>query len=174
MNSGPIVFLGGPIQHCVAPSETFEPAFRRLLQALIEALEAHGFRVSSAHRFECFGEMDVAGQELAVCRRDFAWMNSANIFVCVLPSAPTGGSVRSDGTCVELGWASALGKPILMVLEETDNHSHLINGLGAVADVTVMSVSLVREQPCLLAATARRMWERMCRESKHEALPPLA
>ena len=77
MTSGPTVFLGGPIQHCLGPAGTFDPAFRRLLQALIGALEARGFDVLSAHRFERFGEIDVAGQELAVCRRDFALMNSA-------------------------------------------------------------------------------------------------
>lgn len=99
-----------------------------------DALEAKGCRVLSAHRFERCGEMDIEEQEARVCRRDFAWMNEADVFSCVFPSGSGGHSVRTDGTCVELGWASALGKPIILITARDDKHSHLVKGLFSIGD----------------------------------------
>lgn len=53
-----------------------------------------------------------------------------------MPGAPA-----SAGTHVELGWASALGKPIVLLLERGHEYAGLVTGLGSVTSVT--SVEMV-------------------------------
>lgn len=130
------VFVGGPIQYAVdTTSGKFDPPTRNAIEECITALTSRGIKVLSAHLHENFGEIDVSGMSLEVCTRDFAWMGRCDAFVAVLPLGASGEPIPTAGTSVELGWASAMGKPIVLVCAQTQNYSHLVIGLEAIAPV---------------------------------------
>jgi nucleoside 2-deoxyribosyltransferase len=151
------VFVGGPIQHALN-SMGFNQSLRQVIVRVIEALEADGFGVFSAHRDEEFGAVDTRGKSAWVTKRDFLWMNSCDVFVAILPSLGSS-LLRTDGTFIELGWASALRKPIVMVLCLESECSHLVSGLGAVTNVLMLDFDEVVAAPELLIRSVRRIVE---------------
>lgn len=132
------VFIGGPIQYALQHSH-FNIAVRKILEKVLSEVEAAGFQVFSAHRYERYGELDMAGMETEVCRRDYNWMRNCDIFIAVLPALDDQSvPVRTDGTCVELGWASALGKKMIIIRSPSVQYSHLVEGLGAINDALLI------------------------------------
>jgi nucleoside 2-deoxyribosyltransferase len=152
------VFLGAPIQFAVDGNGRFSPNLREIIQGLISSLERAGIRVLSAHRHERFGEVDMVGKCREVCERDYAWMRECDVFAAVLPVGANGVPLSSGGTTVELGWASAMGKPVVLVRDMIAEYSYLIDGLDVVttvASVDINSESVGRD----LCGAARRVWE---------------
>ncbi|MDX3570891.1 hypothetical protein [Streptomyces sp. ID05-47C] len=49
------------------------------------------------------------------------------------------GHPASPGTHIEIGWASALNKPIVLLLEANQDYAFLVRGLHTVADVTYLT-----------------------------------
>lgn len=135
------VFVGGPIQKAVSPDGSFHALTRSAIETAIDGLRKRGYRVLSAHEYENFGEMDVSKKFQEVCSRDFQWMKQCNVFVAVLPVDENGKVVYSTGTFVELGWASAMGKPIVIVCDPAPIYSHLVIGLDAVARVKKIDIN---------------------------------
>lgn len=153
------VFLGGPIQHALCAGDEFDPQLRRSLEAIYETL-AREYEVYSAHFAERFGDLtsDLPPQQVA--ERDFRWMQSCDAFLAVLPDGSEGRPYRTDGTFVEIGWASAMRKPILLLPARspmTSHHSHLIRGLDAIAEVHIYSVSRALEDPDGLLKQLRKI-----------------
>lgn len=60
---------------------------------------------------------------------DFDEIRSCDLFVA-FPGSPA-----SPGTHIEIGWASALKKKIVLLLENERDYAFLIQGLSVVADV---------------------------------------
>jgi len=147
------VFLGGPIQHALHGG-IFDGEMKEVLEIIIRALEEAGFTVLSAHRHEEFGKISMEGRSCEVTERDFQWMLDCDVFVAVLPSV-NGELLRTDGTCIELGWASALRKPVVMI-RDSDRVSHLMSGLRRVSLVSVLRYSLVKANPSHLVDEVTR------------------
>lgn len=113
-----------------------------------------GFEVLSAHWYESFGLMDVNGKSEMVTKRDFQWMCQCDVYIALLPPDENCKSIRSDGTCVELGWASALRKPVIIVRSLKGIYSHLILGLAAIAPIIVLDYDeVVRDAALIKDAT---------------------
>jgi nucleoside 2-deoxyribosyltransferase len=146
-----VIFLGGPFQFALT-KQGFDGKLRSLIIRLLQELEDAGFQVLSAHRFESFGLMDVEGQSEKVAERDFQWMCQCDVFVALLPLDDDCKPVRSDGTCVELGWASALRKPIVVVRSTRHVYSHLITGLVAITSASTLDYEEVIRTPGLVNA----------------------
>lgn len=140
------MFVGGPIQHALnGPSGRFEVGVRFAIEALIEAIESAGFKVMSAHEVEQYGEDDMSHLPEVVATRDFQWMREATAYVCLMPSNQHG-TIRSDGSCVELGWATALQIPVLVLRDATTDMSimsALVRGLPAVSPVSFGTYSSI-------------------------------
>ena len=135
------VFVGGPIQYAIDQRGIFHAPIRYAIELVISGLANLGCQILSAHQHEGFGEMDVSGKFQEVCARDFQWMQQCDIFVAVLPLDETGTVVHSAGTSVELGWASAIGKPIVLICDPAPVYSHLVIGLGAVSEVVKIDIN---------------------------------
>jgi nucleoside 2-deoxyribosyltransferase len=138
------VFVGGPIQWAIDRRGSFDPRIRDVLQSVITHLRSRDAVVFSAHVEERFGAVpDLKPCEVA--RRDFQWMCRSDVYLAVLPRNGDGSSVRSDGTYIEIGWASALRKPILVLMEGLRAGAHrgsqLLEGLGCVAQVAMVDLS---------------------------------
>ena len=60
--------------------------------------------------------------------------------------------VKTDGTYIELGWASALGKPIIIVAENPlpNCYSHLIIGLNTITTINIIDYKIAQRNPSII------------------------
>lgn len=122
------VFLAGPFKGGLSvESGLLEEPLKRQLMDLVDFLENRGFRVFNAHRREQWGRDLVTPEECTSI--DFEEIKESD-WVVALPGCPA-----SPGTHIELGWASALGKPITVLLEAGKEYAFLVRGLHRVTDV---------------------------------------
>lgn len=98
----------------------FDPELRKRIEALIACLREAGFSVYSAHILEEWGNSLESPPRIV--KRDFQAIREADIMVAYV-SNPT-----SYGVHIELGWASALHKEIV-ILQDAET-TPLIEGLG--------------------------------------------
>jgi nucleoside 2-deoxyribosyltransferase len=134
------IFLAAPFTQYLEPGEgRIVPALCEALRAVAELLRARGFDVFLAHEREQWGG-DVYAPERCT-PLDWAELRRADVVVA-FPR-------KSGGVHVELGWASALSKPIVIVLEPAGGDSPLVTGLGMVT-----RVELIRSPALLEAAVA--------------------
>lgn len=150
--AGRSVFIGGPFKGLIdGATGLLERRARARYSALIDAFEADGWEVLSAHRAEAWGAELIS--DGACTRRDLAWMRACSVFVA-FPGRPA-----SPGTHVELGWASALGRATLVLVEPGAQTAALVNGLPEVAPVRLVEYrdepECVREVVAMAAAALR-------------------
>ncbi|MBL1099187.1 nucleoside 2-deoxyribosyltransferase [Streptomyces coffeae] len=149
--TGVSVFVGGPIQHAIHQNGFHQP-LRHAIRDIIDAVSAAHGTVFSAHVAERFGADTKLFSPEQVSVRDFDWMRRCDVFVPVLPVDKAGELMRTDGTHVELGWASALGRPVVVVTPTplAPNASHLLRGLPSIGDVTVFDLAEAQANPAEL------------------------
>ncbi|WP_327235401.1 nucleoside 2-deoxyribosyltransferase domain-containing protein [Streptomyces sp. NBC_01317] len=126
------VFLGGPFKALVDADGTMDTEARARIEAVIDRLEKEGYQVHNAHRRESWGAKFLTPDECT--RLDYDEIAASTVFVA-FPGSPA-----SPGTHIEIGWASALGKPIVLLLEEGQDYAFLVRGLHTVADVTYLTI----------------------------------
>jgi len=133
LNDRRTAFLAGPFKGIVDPKTGMVRAFEReRFEALISHLEARGYTVYNAHRRESWGASMMTPEECT--RLDYENIRDCDLFVA-FPGDPA-----SPGTHIEIGWASALGKPLLLLLEGDHNYAFLIQGLHVVGDVSYVDM----------------------------------
>jgi nucleoside 2-deoxyribosyltransferase len=148
MPRAPRVFLAAPYSQWMNHSTgTVEPLWRTRLDTLRHALMERGAEVFNAHHNEAWG-VDWLSAE--VCTPvDFAAMRLADAVCAVI------GQPLSGGVAVELGWASALGRPTLLVVPPGAPGSPLIAGLGMVTRTRYLDEPTIwRQQELAAIATA--------------------
>lgn len=109
-----------------------QPQLRSLLLRIESALVQNGHTVFLSHQREEFGANLWEG---TVCTPfDMLEMRRADC-VIALPD-------KSYGVHIELGWATAMGKPVLLILDESQQFtSPLLQGLYCVGHTRIISVS---------------------------------
>jgi hypothetical protein len=145
------VFVGGPIQHAILEN-SFVGELQDAITTAIGTVTEHGGNIFSAHVVEKFGAETASFTPEQVSVRDFRWMKKCDVFVPVLPLMEDQTLRRTDGTHVELGWATALGRPIVMITKQpfVESASHLLKGLHRVGLVQVIDFEEFTEKPSLL------------------------
>ncbi|WDF02001.1 nucleoside 2-deoxyribosyltransferase [Shouchella hunanensis] len=129
MSQGKKMFLAGPFKSLVNSNTGIMGKHeKQKLINLISFFETRGFSVHNAHKREGWGKDFMTPEECTEI--DFKEISACDLFVA-FPGAPA-----SPGTHIEIGWASALNKPIVLLLEEEKDYAFLINGLGTIANVT--------------------------------------
>lgn len=150
------VFLGGPFMGLVdsesgrMPDRDCQP-----FTVLIEHFERQGLHVYNAHRREAWGaEVMPPDQCTALDQEE---IEKADVFVAI-PGIPP-----SPGTHIEMGWASAFGKPIVLLLEEgrDEEYGFLVRGLRAVATVEYVRCTDIAAALPEVDAAVRRAVERL-------------
>lgn len=138
------IFVGGPIQYALG-AKGFDQSLKNSIALVIEQLLFREYKVFSAHLVEKFGADTYLFTPDMVTQRDFAWMQSCDVFISILPGSKDGLPYRSDGTHVELGWASALGKPIIVLTHKhcVTQLSHLVQGLSQLTAVIITDIEEV-------------------------------
>jgi nucleoside 2-deoxyribosyltransferase len=128
-----MAFLAGPFKGIMDAETGMIRAFeRRRFEALIGHMEARGYIVDNAHRRESWGANFMAPQDCT--RLDYENIRDCDLFVA-FPGDPA-----SPGTHIEIGWASALRKPMILLLEEGHTYAFLVKGLHVVSPVSYVSM----------------------------------
>ena len=103
------VFIGGPISHLMR-KDGFDEGFIEMHKTIIKRFEQAGYQVLSAHIVEGYGKNKIDPDELIV-NRDLNWIDEADVCVFLFPSEADK-SIRTDGTYIELGYASSVCRHI--------------------------------------------------------------
>jgi nucleoside 2-deoxyribosyltransferase len=132
------VFVGGPFFQLVDPDTgLMPPAAQERITRIIAHFEDQGAKVYNAHRRESWGAEFLTAPECT--KLDFTEISQSDVFVAY-PGVPV-----SPGTHVEVGWASALGKPMVLLLERDAKHTFLVTGLETIANVEFIWFDTVDE-----------------------------
>lgn len=127
------VFVAGPFWGLVDPRTGRMPiGERNRIERLIEHFESKGCEVSNAHKREAWGE-EFLDPDIYT-KVDFDEISKADVLVA-LPGNPV-----SPGTHVEIGWASALGKPIVLLVDPEKECAGLLRGLRTITNVEFVLV----------------------------------
>lgn len=95
---------------------------------LIQYLEGKGYDVHNAHKRESWGKNFMSPEECT--KIDFDEIKSCDLFIAFL------GKAASPGTHIEIGWASAFGKPIVLLLFNSEkDYAYLVRGLYTIGNV---------------------------------------
>ncbi|GAB2537628.1 nucleoside 2-deoxyribosyltransferase [Nocardia heshunensis] len=125
------VFVAGPFYKLVDPvTGAMRAEDRERFEWLIDYFEGRGCLVYNAHRREHWGEAFLEPDDFT--RLDYEEIATADLLVAV-PGPPA-----SLGTHIELGWASALGKPILLLLERGEEYALMVYGLRHVTRTAIV------------------------------------
>jgi nucleoside 2-deoxyribosyltransferase len=144
------VLVGGPIQYAIKENGIFDDHLKSQINSVLDILKTANHLIFSAHEIEQFGKINMDGKSNLICQRDYYWMKQCEVFVCILSVSKNGSLYRSDGTCIELGWASALGKKIIILKNMKQDYSHLVDGLNAVSNVIYLDIETCIQSPTLL------------------------
>ena len=120
------VFLAAPFTQLVRRENGTDTigSFKAVLQGVIELFESKNLHVFNAHRREAWGQsLENPKQALS---RDLEEMARADLVVAIVGSPP------SPGVQLELGYAIAFQKPILVLCKRGDFVPYLNGGLDAV------------------------------------------
>jgi nucleoside 2-deoxyribosyltransferase len=122
------VFIGGPFLSLIDPATGLMSAQDQLrFSKLIDVFEDAGREVFNAHRREGWGRDLMPPEQCS--QLDFEGLAACDLFVA-FPGSPA-----SPGTHVEIGWATAMRKPTLLLLEDGEYYTFLVTGLPAWAGV---------------------------------------
>jgi len=122
------VFIGGPFKAWIDPTTSkLEEKYQRRLKELIFFFENRHYEVHNAHQREDWGANFWEPDQCT--KLDYNEIASCDIFIA-FPGVPA-----SPGTHIELGWASALGKKIVLLMKKGEYYAHLVKGLYTVSDV---------------------------------------
>lgn len=121
------IFLAGPFKALVNSDGIMQTNFKQRFIDLIAFFEARGFEVHNAHQRESWGKSFMTPEECT--KIDFDEISACDYFVA-FPGSPA-----SPGTHIEIGWASALQKPLILLLEAGKEYAFLVRGLHTVANV---------------------------------------
>ena len=102
-----VAFVGARFTSAIGPTG-FDPHLRRLIDATHEVARSRQLNVLSAHEEEAFGAA-LAKPDVLV-RRDLEQLAESDVFIALWDTEP------SPGLLIELGWASALHKRIVLLL----------------------------------------------------------
>lgn len=125
------IFLGAPFYDFMDHRENVMQGDKRsLIRILIETVRHKGFELYNAHEREEWGK-DWYGPEQCT-PLDYEAISRSDIFMAMPGNPPSG------GVHIELGWASAQGKPIILLLEAGKYYSNLVHGLPTITPVKIV------------------------------------
>lgn len=145
------IFVGGPIQHVIS-SNGFDRNLKSIISQVISIYSNQGWNVYSAHLAEEFGIKTESLSPKYIATRDFIWMNDADLFLGIILSDAENKIIRTDGTHVELGWASAMRKPTLLLCDDNSilELSLLVQGLSEITSFKIIRYQDFEKNPSIL------------------------
>jgi nucleoside 2-deoxyribosyltransferase len=137
------IFLSAPLTQYVTGASTGPANFREEWDALADALEMSGHEVFSAHRREAWGEkLDPPEAALPADLGGLKWCELVVAYV---------GDPPSPGVQLELGYALALGRELLVFMDRGQREPYLVRGLAAAGAAQLVEIDDTREIRRVLA-----------------------
>ncbi len=125
------MFLAGPFKTLVSKeTQVMSDAHIAQFLDIIDYFEQLSWSVHSAHKRERWGQEFMTPTQCT--RIDYDEIAQCDYFVA-FPGVPA-----SPGTHIELGWASAMKKPIVLLLEEGEEYAYLVQGLGEISSMKAL------------------------------------
>ncbi|WP_343761089.1 nucleoside 2-deoxyribosyltransferase [Clostridium oceanicum] len=123
------VFLAAPFKGVIKKNGSImKEEQKKIIENLILFLEERGWKVDNAHKREKWGANFMSPNQCT--KLDYDAIKVCDLFIG-FPGLPA-----SPGTHIEIGWASAMGKKIILLLaEKKENYAYLIRGLHTVGNV---------------------------------------
>lgn len=127
------VFIAAPFGQKLDGLGNYDPVYRQSLEMLHSSIEGEGYQVFASQRNENWGQSPLDPNDCV--QVDYEEMSTSDVVIAVLGSSP------SLGVCVELGWASALQIPLVIVGKDAEASSMIV-GLHKVSAVSYIPVDL--------------------------------
>ena len=122
------VFLAAPFTAYMNPeTEKMHEDKIHDIKKLLDLLQSRGHSVCNAHKREHWGEMWMAPETCTSL--DYDEIRDSDMVIAIPGNPPSG------GVHVELGWASSLGKRIVILLRTGKTYSNLVMGLGTLGKI---------------------------------------
>lgn len=139
------IFLAAPFTgFCKKETGTFDPKVRRVLQRVIKLLTGMGHNVVSAHVRENWGRNLMPPSKLTPL--DMKLIEECDLVIAYISDMPS-------GVYVEIGWASAFKKKIVILTDQpVSKLSPLIQGLHNVTDTRIITFKNENELTVKLTA----------------------
>jgi hypothetical protein len=113
----------------------FDSDLRKKIEIIHEVIRSLGVKLYSSHHIEKFGD-NLSYYDSAV-KRDISQISRCDIFVALLEDK------LSAGVCTELGWASFLGKKIILIIPDNFDITRvpMIKGLTTITYCEIVRYS---------------------------------
>ena len=121
------IFFGAPFTKYLNKNQTVAKRKKELIERVISFLNRKGHKVRNAHIREDFGKKWMQPNECTSL--DFIEIKDCDVFIAIPGNPPSG------GVHIELGWASALNKRIILILKKRGKYSPLVHGLDTISKV---------------------------------------
>jgi nucleoside 2-deoxyribosyltransferase len=125
-----VVFLAAPY------SNRFDPATDRkdtdlkiTLENILNILKSNGYEIRSAHIREDWGNKLMKPADFVPV--DYKWIKESDLVIAYVDGT-------SSGLYIELGWASVLGKNIIILHKEGTHFSPMLSGLNTITNVEIV------------------------------------
>ena len=123
-----LVFLATPYSQLCDTNYRVKQEYYTFFTKLISKIKELGVDYFLAMERENFGKEYISDKESSTI--DYNLIKKCDL-VCALPGTPASGGVH-----VELGWASANNRKIIIFLNKNKSYSPMVTGLGEISDVT--------------------------------------
>ena len=122
------IFLAAPFHNYVGGEGVrMKQEKIELIERVLDYLRSKGYEVHNAHEREEWGK-DWYSPD--VCTPlDFQQIRESDILIAMPGNPPSG------GVHIEIGWATALDKRVILLLDGNKTYSNLVVGLGSVGKV---------------------------------------
>lgn len=119
------IFVGGPLTNLMQTSANAK--YKTLFETVVFELSKYA-TINCAHIEEKFGRKLFSPNHIA--RRDLQWIRESDLLVFIFPICnATSLPLRTDGTFIELGYASACRKEAIIFMPNHTCHSLLTQGI---------------------------------------------
>lgn len=126
------VFVGGPFFNTInASTGEMEATDKKRITLLLDYFDGADCTVFNAHRREQWGSAFLTAPECTAL--DFKEIARSDLFIA-FPGSPA-----SPGTHVEIGWATAMQKPTVLLLQQNAKYTFLVTGLPALANIELVT-----------------------------------
>ncbi|AFS39681.1 nucleoside 2-deoxyribosyltransferase [Leuconostoc gelidum subsp. gasicomitatum] len=124
------IFLAAPFKQLLTAEQVIDSRNKNMINKVIQLLENQHFIVDNAHKRENWGRNMMSPNQCT--HADFQAIKSCQLFMA-FPGTPA-----SPGTHIEIGWASACEKQMVLLLQKDTTYAYLVTGLGAIGNVTYL------------------------------------
>jgi nucleoside 2-deoxyribosyltransferase len=133
-----VAFLAAPFSQKFNRAEGVNDiSLRRTLEAILRLLKDNEYEVRSAHLREDWGNNPMSPSVFVPL--DYEWIGESDLFIAYVDNT-------SSGLFIEIGWASALRKNIVILSQQGISLSPMIYGLGEMTRTRTEILSFIGEK----------------------------